>query len=87
MSISPTFYEQLFHMKVLCTAILYLKFGFKLLWRKTIDGKAAFTMLVILTIGIVPLKWSSMVQRAWPATKSSSLSPGGHRGGGRGKKD
>jgi hypothetical protein len=74
-------------MKVLRTAFLYLKFCIILLWRKTVDGNAAFTILVTLNIGIIPLKWSSMVQRAWSATKPSSFSPGGHRGGGRGKKD
>ena len=46
-SISSTFYEQLFRTKVLCTAILYLQFLFVFFgdWHK----KAARKMLVKLT--------------------------------------
>jgi hypothetical protein len=48
-SISPIFYEQLFHMKVFCAAFTYLQFGFEIFWRKDFGTKAAHKMLVNLT--------------------------------------
>ena len=50
-SISPTFYEQLFLMKVFQAAFLYLRLRFVHFWRKEIDGKAVCKMLVKLTPG------------------------------------
>ncbi len=32
-SISPIFYEQLFHTKVFCAAFMYLQFGFVIFWQ------------------------------------------------------
>ena len=49
MSISPTFYEQLFCTKVFCTAFMCLQFGFVIFWQKKIGAKAAHKMLVKLT--------------------------------------
>jgi hypothetical protein len=49
-SISPTFFEHLYYTKVMQTALLYLKFGFILFWRKKIGGKAVPKMLVKLTV-------------------------------------
>jgi hypothetical protein len=40
-SISPIFYEQLFHMKVLCAAFMCLQFGFVIFWQKGFGAKAA----------------------------------------------
>jgi hypothetical protein len=51
-SISPTFYELPFHMKAVCVAFLYLKFGFIFFWRKKITRKAALKMLLIWAIGM-----------------------------------
>jgi hypothetical protein len=48
-SISPTFYAQLFQTRAKQAAFLYLKFGFKRLLRKEIGRKAARKMLVKLT--------------------------------------
>ena len=50
-SISPTFYEQLFRMKVFWAAFLYLHCRFKLFWRLEIGAKAACKMLAKLTQG------------------------------------
>jgi len=50
-SISPTFYEQLFCTKLLCAAFLYLQFGFIFFWQKNIGAKVARKMLVKLAIG------------------------------------
>jgi len=51
-SISPTFYEQLLHTKVICKAFMYLQFGFVICWQKEIGAKAARKMLVKLTAGV-----------------------------------
>jgi len=40
-SISPTFYKQLFHTKVPCATFLCLQFGFVIFWQKSTDSKAA----------------------------------------------
>jgi hypothetical protein len=48
-SISPTFYVQICHTKVLNETLLYLDFRFVLFWRKSIGAKAARIMLVKLT--------------------------------------
>ena len=48
-SISPTFYKQLFRTKDLRAAFLYLNCRFKLFWCKEIGAKAACKMLVKLT--------------------------------------
>jgi hypothetical protein len=45
--ISPIFYEQLFHMKVVCAAFMCLQIEFAIFWRK-----AAHKMLVKLTHGV-----------------------------------
>jgi hypothetical protein len=51
-SISPIFYEQLFCIKVFCTAFMRLQFGFVIFWQKDFGAKAAHEMLVKLTPGI-----------------------------------
>ena len=51
LSISPTFYKQLFHTKVLCVPFMCLQFGFVFFWRKDFGAKAAHKMLVKLTPG------------------------------------
>jgi hypothetical protein len=51
-SISPIFYEQLFHMKVFCAAFMWLKFGFVIFWQKDFGAKAAHRMLVKLIPGL-----------------------------------
>ena len=51
MSISPTFYEQLFRTQDFRAAFLYLHCTFKLFRRKEIGAKAARKMLVKLTPG------------------------------------
>ena len=51
-SISPTFYEQLFRTKDFRAAFLYLHCRFKLFRRKEIGAKAAHKMLVKLTPGL-----------------------------------
>jgi hypothetical protein len=51
-SISPIFYEQLFHTKVFCAAFMCLQFGFVIFWRKDFGAKAARKMLVKLTPGV-----------------------------------
>jgi len=54
-SISPTFYKQLFHAKVFfgyCTAFLHLQFGFVIICQKNIAAKGALKMLAKLTQGV-----------------------------------
>ncbi len=51
-SISSTFYKPLFCTKVLCSAFLLLWFCFVILWHTNIGKKAAFKMLMKLTIGV-----------------------------------
>jgi hypothetical protein len=51
-SISPTFYEQLFHTKVICAAFMCVKFGFVIFWQKDFGANAAIKMLVKLTPGV-----------------------------------
>jgi hypothetical protein len=48
-SISPIFYKQLFHTKVLCAPFMCLQFGFVIFWQKDFGAKAAHIMLVKLT--------------------------------------
>jgi hypothetical protein len=50
-SISPIFYKQLFHTKVLCAAFMCLQFWFVIFWRKDFGAKATRKMLVKLTPG------------------------------------
>ncbi len=51
-SISPIFYEQLFHTKVFCAAFVCLQFGFVIFWSKDFGAaKATHKMLVKLTPG------------------------------------
>jgi len=45
-SISPTFYEQLFCTKLFCSAFLYVQVGFVIFWPKNNGAKAAYKMLV-----------------------------------------
>jgi len=45
-SISPIFYEQLFHTKVFCAALMCLQFGFVIFWQKDFGARAAHKMLV-----------------------------------------
>jgi hypothetical protein len=52
-SISPIFYEQLFHNQVFCAAFMCLQFGFEIFWQKDFGAKAAHKMLVKLTPGFV----------------------------------
>ena len=51
-SISSTFYAQLFCTKVLCAAFLHLRFGFVIFCQKNISAKAARKMLMKLVTGI-----------------------------------
>ncbi len=51
LSISPIFYKQLFHTKVLRAPFICSKFGFVIFWQKDFGAKAAHKMLVILTLG------------------------------------
>jgi len=46
--ISQTFYEQLFCTKEFCATVLYLLFGFVILWQKNVSSKAACKFLVKL---------------------------------------
>jgi len=49
MSISSTFYSQLFGTKVLGAAFLYLQIFFEIFWCKNIGAKVACKMLMKLT--------------------------------------
>jgi hypothetical protein len=51
LSISPIFYKQLFHTKVLCAPFMCLQLGFVIFWQKDFGAKAAHKMLVKLTPG------------------------------------
>ena len=51
-SISPTFYEQLFCTKVFFAAFLYLQFGFVIFWQKEIGAKDVHKILVKLTTSV-----------------------------------
>ncbi len=53
LSISPIFYKQLFHTKVLCAPFMCLQFGFVIFWQKNFGTKVAHKMLVKLTPGAV----------------------------------
>ncbi len=48
-SISSTFYVSHFCTKVFCAVLLYLQFGFVILWQNNIGAKAARKMLMKLT--------------------------------------
>jgi hypothetical protein len=63
LSISPIFYKQLFHNKVLCTPFMCLQFGFVIFWPKDFGAKAAHKMLVKLTPG----------RKDFPGTNTLSL--------------
>jgi hypothetical protein len=52
-SISPIFYEQLFHSKVFCAAFMCLQFGFVIFWQKDFGAKAAHKILVKLTSALL----------------------------------
>jgi hypothetical protein len=54
-SISPIFYEQLFHAKVFCAAFMCLQLGFVIFWQKDFGAKAAHKMLVKLAHGVINL--------------------------------
>jgi len=54
-SISPTFYEQLFHTKLFFIALLYVQFGFLIFLPKNLGTKAACKMLVTLTTTVVKI--------------------------------
>jgi len=43
-SISPIFYEYLFHTNVFCAAFMCLQFGFVIFWQKDFGTKAAHKM-------------------------------------------
>jgi len=49
LEISPTFYEQLFWMKMFCKALLYWQFGFVIFWQKNIGAKAAIVKIDSIT--------------------------------------
>ncbi len=51
-SISPTFYKQLFQNKVFFKAFIRLQFDFVIFYQNNIDAKAAFKMLLNLTPGV-----------------------------------
>jgi hypothetical protein len=51
-SISPIFYEQLFHTKVFCAAFMCLQLGVVNFWQKDFGAKTAHKMLVKLTPGL-----------------------------------
>ncbi len=55
-SISPIFYEQLFHTKEFCAAFMCLQFGFVIFWQKDFGSKASHEMLVKLTPGACVIK-------------------------------
>ncbi len=58
LSISPIFYKQLFHSKVLCTPFVCLQFGFVIFWRKDLGAKAAHKNVgEIDTVTRVNLNW------------------------------
>ena len=57
LSISPIFYKQLFHTKVICAPFMCLQFGFVIFWRKDFGAKAAHKMLVKLTPGVNFIKF------------------------------
>ncbi len=57
-SISPIFYEQLFHTKVFCAAFMYLQFGFVIFWQ---NDFGTHKMLVKLTPGIKVTKLFTVV--------------------------
>jgi hypothetical protein len=50
-SISPIFYEQIYHTKKFCAAFMCLQFVFVMFWQKDFGRKAANKMLVKLTPG------------------------------------
>jgi hypothetical protein len=52
LSITPIYYKQLLHTKVLCSAFMCLQFGFVIFWQKDFCAKAAHKMLVKLTPGV-----------------------------------
>jgi len=61
-SISSTFYTQLFCTKVFCAAFLLLQFGYVTFWHKNIGAKAAHKILIKLTIA---LKYNFLLPTAW----------------------
>jgi hypothetical protein len=69
-SISPIFYEQLFHTKVFCATFMCLQFEFVMFWQKDFGTKAAHKMLVKLTPGTlflpsltIPFSYLSSAQK------------------------
>ncbi len=56
LSISPIFYKQLLHTKVLCAPFMCSQFGFVIFWQKDLGAKAAHKMLVKLTPGACVIK-------------------------------
>jgi len=52
LSISPTFYKQLFQTKVFCTAFLCSELGFVIFWQKNIGAKAAHKVLAALILSM-----------------------------------
>ncbi len=52
-SISPIFYEQIFHMKVFCAAFMCLQFGFVIFWQKDFSAKTVNKLLLKLTPGAI----------------------------------
>jgi hypothetical protein len=49
-SISPIFYQQLFHTKVFCAGLMCSQLGFDIFWLKDFGAKAAHKMLVKLAL-------------------------------------
>ncbi len=74
LSISPIFYEQLFHTKVLYAAFMCLQFGFLIFWQKDFGAKAAHKM-VKLTPGLNCIS-SPKVAKASGAINTSSFGQG-----------
>jgi len=73
-SISPTFYERLFHTKGFCEAFLKFQFGFVIFWLKVIGTKAACEMLVKLTSGVnfINVLWAAFTCSDPKSTKRQS---------------
>ncbi len=74
-SISLTFYVQIFHTKVSCTTILKLNFGFVIFSQKNFGAKAVRKMLVNLTKGGPCLPRMDQGDLLWWSTHLTQLRP------------
>ncbi len=73
--ISPIFYEQLFHTKVLYAAFMCLQFGSLIFWRKDFGAKAAHKMLVKLTPGVyfTNILWTAFAPKSFGQKVTNEL--------------